>query len=238
MNGLLVNNDKNNLLISSDVTPLTYSHKLSRDFKVNKEEIPISSEDGSFVVWHRGDTASRIQDIGIYQAFFSSPTYVGKRVYDQSAALPIEQYIFKAKPTQSSGSGLQMFNAQGVETFNSEKPLLSIIDRVSINVADAYEKPIKQDFDGTLFMDRTLWSKNYPNYSKLGILFTNAPAGVAKTNSIYQIWAYFYNFRTAGSLIELAYRAEYWSYSQSSAVIELDLNLKLEFFVIDLSNVA
>lgn len=239
MSGLQVNNDKNNLLISSDVTPLTYKKSISRDFKVSTELIPLSSEDGSFTVWHRGDTSSRIQDIGIFQAFYSSPTYISKRIYDQSSALPITQYIFSSKPSASSGFGLQMFNSSGFETYNSEKPLLSIIDKVSINVADGYNKEVKKDsIEGTLFVDRTRWAKSYVGYSKLGIMFTNVPAGISKTSSFYQIWAYFYNFRTAGNLIEIEYRPEYWSYSQTSAVIELDLNLKFEFFVIDLSNVS
>ena len=239
MSGLLVENIKRNVQISSDVTPLTYSHKIEHDFKVNNALVPMGNENESFSVWHRGDSVSRIQDIGLFQAFYNAPISMGKRLYDQSAVLQVSEYVFDTRPAVSSGLGLQLFNAAGVETYNSEKPLLSIIDSVSINVADGYNKEVKKDsIDSTLFVDRTRWAKTYAGYSKLGILFKNVPGGISKTSSIYQIWAYFYNFRTAGNLVELEYRPEYWSYSQTSSVIDLDLNLKLEFFVIDLSNVA
>lgn len=238
MNGLLVKNDKGNVQISSDVTPLSSSHMISRDFKVDDSLLPLANEDGTFSVWHRPDATSRLEDIGIFQAFYDSPIYMAKRRSDQSDILQVEKYVFTPKPAASSRAGLQMFNASGIETFNSDQPLLSIIDKVSINVVDAYDKDIKRDsYTGNLWMDRTFWLKDYPGYSKLGLLFTNVPGGIAKTKDFYQIWAYFYNFRTAGSLVEFAYRAEYWSWSGSSAVIELDLDLKLEFFVVDLSNV-
>lgn len=239
MNGLLVENNKRNVQISSDVTPLTYSHKIDHDFKVNNTLLPMGNENGTFTVWHRGDAASRIQDIGIFQATYSSPIYVGRRLYEFSDILQVTKYVFTTTPSASSGLGLQMFNELGVETYNSEKPLLSIIDSISINVADGYDKPVTQNqADGTLQIERTRWAKTYTGYSKLGILFKNVPAGVSKTKSIYQVWAYFYNFRTSGSVVELEYHPAFWSYMQNSQVIALDLNLKLEFFVVDLSNVV
>lgn len=239
MSGLLVENSNRNVQISSDVTPLTYSHKIEHDFKANNTLVPMGNENESFSVWHRGDGVSRIQDIGLFQASYNSPISIGKRRYDQSAVLQVSEYVFDTRPAVSSGLGLQLFNALGVETYNSEKPLLSIIDSVSIHVADGYNKEVKRDSTtGELYVDRTRWAKTYAGYTKLGILFKNVPGGISKTSSFYQIWAYFYNFRTSGNLVELEYRPEYWSSSQTSQVIELDQNLKLEFFVIDLSNVA
>lgn len=239
MSGLLVENSNRNVQISSDVTPLTYSHKIEHDFKVNNVLVPMGNENESFSVWHRGDSVSRIHDIGLFQAFYNSPISIGKRRYDQSAILQVSEYVFDTRPAVSSRLGLQLFNASGVETYNSEKPLLSIIDSVSIHVADGYNKEVKRDSTtGELYVDRTRWAKTYAGYTKLGILFKNVPGGISKTSNIYQIWAYFYNFRTAGNVVELEYRPEYWSSSQTSQVIELDQNLKLEFFVIDLSNVA
>lgn len=239
MSGLFAANDKGNVLISSDTESLTFSHIIHHDFYQNNVSVPLGNEDGTFSVWYRGDTTSLLYRIGIFQAMYSSPMYVGRYQGNvQPQNTEVDQYIFTSNPTPSSGLGLQLFNANGVETYNSEKALLSIIDKVSIRVADSYDKPVKRNSDGSLYIDATYWSKSYTGYTKLGLLFTNAPGGVAKTSSIYQVWAYEYNFRTAGNKIELEYRPAYFSYSQSSAVIDLDTELRLEFFVIDLSNVA
>lgn len=239
MNGLLINNDANNVLISSDVTPLTYDKKILHDFTANGNlKVPVSNTDGSISVWNRAGTDSSIIYIGMYHDFYGSPTYMGKRRFSNGSDLQVTEYKFRPSPPASSGYGLQLFDADGNETYNSEKPLLNIIDKVNIRVADGYNKEIKYDqYEGYYWVDRSTWSKNYPGVTKLGIMFNNVPAGISKTSSLYQIWAYFYFFRTVGSRVELEYRPEYWSSSQSSAVIELDLELELEFFVIDLSNI-
>lgn len=243
MSGLMVENDKGNLLISSDTIPLTYSNTIVYDFgylsEYFKGEIPIGSEDGNFSVWHRSHpVGDELHRIGIYPPDFSGSMYLG-RLWDNNRLYHrVEQHIFKAQPPPSSGVGLQLFDADGVEVYNSEKPILSVIDKVSLRVADSYNAELKRNFDGDLYFEPTLWSKKYAGYSKLGLLFTSVPAGISKTSSIYQVWAYNYNFMTIGDTVSLRYRPAYFFWSGSSAVIELDLELRLEFLVIDLSNVA
>ena len=243
MSGLFVANDKNNVLISSETAALTYSHVDVYNYSYLDgyfdEPLPLSSNDGSFSVWHRGDPAdNELYRIGIFQPMYGTPMYLGRYRNNNRLVHIVERYTFTATPPTSSGVGLQLFDALGKEVYNSEKPLLSVIDKVSLRVADSYDKELKQNFDGNLYFDPTLWSKTYPGYEKLGLLFTNVPGGVSKTSSFYQIWAYEYNFMTLGDTINLRYRPAYFSWSGTSAVIELDTELRFEFLVIDLSNVA
>ena len=238
MSGLFVANDKRNVQISSDVTPLSYKQTIIHDYTTARLVLPVGNEDGTFNVWHRGEATNPIHHIGLFQAGYSAPIFMGKHVGTTSSTLLVEQHIFSSKPVISSGVGLQMFNANGIETYNSEKPLLSIIDKISLRPEDAYRKTVRKDFDGTLIMDRTLWEKTYPGYTKLGLLFTNVPGGIFKEPAYYQIWSYAYNFRTAGNTINIAFRAEYFSWSGTSASIPMDDELKFEFFVVDLSNIV
>jgi len=235
MTGLLVENDKRNVQISSDVKQLMRSRLVHHDFNENNVSVPIGNEDGTFSVWHRSDTTNKYSDIGVFSRT-TGATFLGKRKYVNGDGLKVDQHIFSSIPPPSSGVGLQMFDENGVETFNSDNPLLSIIDKVSIHVEDAYEKEWREGSDGTLYQDRTKWSKTYPGYSKLGILFANVPAGIYKSPNYYQIDAYAYNFMTVGNVVELWYRAEYFFWSGSSATITPNWDSELEFFVIDLSN--
>lgn len=237
MSGLWANNDRGNVLISSDANQITYSHTMLHDFNVSNTDVMLGREDGTFSVWSRTDTVSVLHNIGIVQAGLGGRTIMGKHSGISSPDLKVYEHIFTSKPSTSSGVGLQLFNASGIEVFNSDKPLLSIIDKITIDPEVAYRKEFR-NANGVLVQDRTFWEKSYPNHSNLGLMFTNVPAGIMKEAAYYQIFGYAYNFRTSGNTINIAFRSEYAFWSGTSRVITLDESVRFEFFVIDLSNVA
>ena len=229
--GLEIYNDTNSLLLSSDTVPILFQQKIVSKLTNNiNSKIMLSKKDGILSVYYFNcnNDVSRISDYGVF-----SPLGAGDNYYilpDKMGAseyIDVEEYQFKAQIKHPCNAGLQIFNASGLEVYNSNHVPLTIVDKVSIDVSKSWYP-----------MSTKIWSNSYPNRTKLGFLFTNIPAGITKSKTYSGVYAYDYRpYCDNKGYISLAYSPTIWTYSYSSAEIPIDTSLRLEFFVIDLSNI-
>lgn len=218
--GIHILNDKQSVQISHETIPMVYHEKISHNLK-NISGIPLKSDNGTISVFRPLATFDRVAEYGIYHPFGITAILPDRIKSD----LWIEQYIFKPQIKQSSRVGMQIFDENGGEIFNSDSLLLSIIDKVTLDPSQSWAD-----------LNFHFWTNYYANTTKFGFLFTNLPSGLSKSNSMPNIWAYDYRFVADNHLATFAFKPSTMTYSFSSAEIPLDYSLRTEFFIVDLSN--
>ena len=227
--GLEIYNDNNSLLLSSDTIPILYQQKVvSRVTSNVNSKVLLSKKDGVLSVYYFDckNDVNRISDYGVFSPFGAGDNYyILPDKMGASEHIDVEEYQFKAQIKYSCNAGLQLFNASGVEVYNSNHVPLTIVDKVSIDVSNSWYP-----------MSTKSWGKIYTGRTKLGFLFTNIPAGITKSKTYSGVYAYDYRpYCDNEGFISISYTPTIWTYSYSSAEIPIDRSLRLEFFVVDLS---
>lgn len=224
--GLQIFNDNKSLLLSSDAVPIVYQQKIISKLTTNvASSIPLSKNGMlSAYYFNSGGDSGRIKEYGVFAPFGASNNFFILPDKMTATGIMVEEYQFKASLKNTANHGLQLFDATGKEIYNSNNIPISILDKVSINVADSWNP-----------LSVKSWSAYYTG-KKVGFLFTNIPMGITKSNSMPQIWAYDYRPYTDDTgMAMLLYTPTVWSYSYSSASIPIDYSLRLEFFIVDVS---
>lgn len=232
--GLEFFNDNNSVILSADVTPLCFhsktSHSLTKDVK---SSIPLHVEDGYLSVFkvHLAD-GSRIMDYGIFSPMGTSGYYFLADRLQNGQSIVIDEYKFKLGLSQTTNKGLQLFDAQGNEVYNSSNKPINILGHNSINVSDCWLKNNQGQYTGQ-YTNKIL----YGTFSgkKVGILFTNIPTGIIKFS--HQSAVYNYDFRMVmeDDWITLMYWVQQWTVSFSNVHIPIDESVRLEYFIVDLT---
>lgn len=228
--GLEIYNDTNSLLLSSDTVPILYQQKVvSRVTSNVNSKVLLSKKDGILSAYYFdcGNDVNRISDYGVFSPFGAGDNYfILPDKMGASEYVDVEEYQFKAQIKYPCNAGLQLFDANGTEVYNSNHVPLTIVDKVSIDVSNSwYPKSVQ------------FWSNIYTGRTKLGFLFTNIPAGITKSSTYSGVYAYDYRpYSDNEGYISITYTPTIWTYSYSNANIPIDRSLRLEFFVVDLSD--
>lgn len=228
--GLEIYNDTNSLLLSSDTVPILYQQKVvSRVTSNVNSKVLLSKKDGILSAYYFdcGNDVNRISDYGVFSPFGAGDNYfILPDKMGASEYVDVEEYQFKAQIKYPCNAGLQLFDANGTEVYNSNHVPLTIVDKVSIDVSNSwYPKSVQ------------FWSNIYTGRTKLGFLFTNIPAGITKSSTYSGVYAYDYRpYSDNEGYISITYTPTIWTYSYSKAEIPIDRSLRLEFFVVDLSD--
>ena len=221
--GIHIINDHQSVQISSGTIPMVYQRKIRHNLRV-ENMLSLRRDHGGVSVYVPPSDTSRIMEYGIFQPFGTDHAHILK---DRIAGdLFIDEYIFEPKIQKSTNIGMQLFDENGTEIFNSDSLPLVILGRASINLADTWNNYKSYSFFSDVYQK-----------TKLGFLFTNLPSGITKSPSMAEIWAYDYRFFSGAGSIGLAIKPNVWSYSWSNANIPINYDLKAELFVIDLSHI-
>jgi len=231
--GLEFFNDTHSVILSTEVEPLCLhekiNHSLTRD-----NAIPLHVDDGFLSVFHVANPPENFYDYGYWSpAGSDGKYYILPDELGSGETIPIEEYKFKLGISNTANSGLQLFNSQGVETYNSNNRPINILARYSINVSDCWLKNSSGQFTGQ-------YTKKFVNGSwsgkKIGILFTNMPSGIIKFSNSRTVYAYDTRISMTDGSLTLMYWVDQWLVSFSSAYLPVDESVRLEFFVIDITD--
>lgn len=228
-------NNGNSVILSTEVTPVCLHQKINHTLTPNlSTAIPLHTEDGYLSVFYVDNPASSFMDYG-----FFSPAVSDGRYYILPDRLPsgqsiaIEEYKFKLGISEPATQGLQLFDSNGVETYNSNNKLLNILGHYSANVSDCWLKNSNGQFTGQY---TNKFISDYWAGKKIGILFTNMPTGIIKFSHQSGIYAYDIRVAMQDGVLTLMYWVTQWLVSFSNKSIPVDESVKLEFFIVDLTN--
>lgn len=228
-------NDGNSVILSTEVTPVCLHQKINHTLTPSlSSAIPLHTEDGYLSVFYVDNPASSFMDYG-----FFSPAGVDGRYYILPDRLPsgqtiaVEEYKFKLGLSNSANQGLQLFDSNGVETYNSNNLPLNILGHYSINVSDCWLKNSNGQFTGQYTNE---FVQGYWAGKKIGILFTNMPTGIIKFSHQNGVYAYDIRVAMNDGVLTLMYWVTQWLVSFSSQSIPIDESVKLEFFIVDITN--
>lgn len=232
--GLEFFNDGNSVILSTDVTPVCLHQKINHTLTSNlSSAIPLHVEDGYLSVFYIDNAPSNFYDYG-----FFAPAGTDGRYYilpDRTLGtktIAVEEYKFKLGLSKQAEAGLQLFDTNGNETYNSNNLPISILGHYSINVSDCWIKDNNGQFTGQYtnkFMSNSWMGK------KIGILFTNMPTGIIKFSTQRGVYAYDIRVSMQNGYLVVMYWVGLWLQSFSSASIPIDESVKLEFFIVDVT---
>lgn len=234
--GLEFFNDNNSVILSTDVTPLCFHSKTTHTLTPNiQSSIQLHKDDGYLSAFkvHLADGA-RILDYGIFSPMGADGHYYFLADRLQSGqSIAIDEYKFKLGLSQTANLGLQLFDAQGNEVYNSNNKPINILGYGSVNVSDCWLKNDQGQFTGQ-YTYRALYG-SYPG-KKVGILFTNIPTGIIKFSHQSAVYAYDFRMVMDDESIMLMYWVQQWTVSFSNVHIPIDESVRLEYFILDLTD--
>lgn len=228
-------NDGNSVILSTEVTPVCLHQKINHILTPSvSSAIPLHTDDGYLSVFYVDNPASTFMDYG-----FFSPAGADGRYYILPDRLPtgqtiaVEEYKFKLGLSNPANQGLQLFDSNGGETYNSNNLPLNILGHYSINITDCWLKNSNGQFTGqyTNKFVSDVWLGK-----KIGILFTNMPTGIIKFSHQAGVYAYDIRVSMVDGVLTLMYWVIQWLVSFSSQSIPVDESVKLEFFIVDITN--
>ncbi|OPH36516.1 hypothetical protein [Moraxella lacunata] len=229
MQGIHIINDAQSVQISTETIPMVYQYKTVHNLK-NTQLVNLQKNDGSISVFLpkvSGDGS--LWRHGIFPPFGGVTCILRDDNRVQNGDLIIEEYIFKPQVVASTNVGLQIFDHNGTELFNSDSRLLSLIKKYEIDPSTSwYTESGRPEYQYTI---------DTASAHKIGFLFTNLPAGITKSPSMSQIYAYDYRFWSDDGIMMFAVGPQVWSWSFSNAHIPIDRSLRTEFFTVNLDNI-
>ncbi|WP_372810046.1 hypothetical protein [Pseudoalteromonas nigrifaciens] len=233
--GLEFFNDDNSVILSTEVTPVCLHEQIDHTLTTSlSSSIPLHEDDGYLSVFYIDNPPENFYDYG-----FFSPAGTDGRYYilpdnlSSGETIAIKEYKFKLGLSKSANQGLQLFNANGDETYNSNNLPINILERYSIKVSDCWLKNSSGQFTGqyTNKFVSGAWSGK-----KIGILFTNMPTGIIKFSNSANVYAYDIRASMKDGTLVLMYWVDVWLQSFSSVSIPIDESVRLDFFIVDLTN--
>lgn len=238
--GLHINNDDDVVQLSNDTYYLTYQHK-------NTYHLTKKNTEGSLIglTTNNGEIyAYRSNANDLFKYFGVVNHYIPKNTTDRFAVTVIdvtneyrpdifqvivEQYAFKANLLHQTNVGLQLFDENGVELYNSQNKLLNILEEGKINLNDIWDMRSKDGKDNIKYWK----SKTYTD-KKLGIMFKNVPFKFLKFSNLRTIEAPSFRFLTLDDHVQVAVRFEsFLPYFSVDWFAPGDYYF--EFFIVDLT---
>ena len=232
--GLEFFNDNNSVILSTDTTPLCFHSKTTHKLTTNAASaIPLNKEDGYLSAFkvHLAD-GGRIMDYGFFSPMGTNGYHFLPDRLQSGQSILIDEYKFKLGLSQTTNKGLQLFDAQGNEVYNSSNKPINILGHNSINVSDCWLKNNQGQFTGQ-YTNKFLYG-DYPG-KKVGILFTNIPTGIIKFSHQAAVYAYDFRMVMGDDFIILMYWVQQWTISFSNVHIPVDESVRLEYFIVDLT---
>ncbi|MDO5652170.1 MAG: hypothetical protein Q4G13_08590 [Moraxella sp.] len=234
--GIQLFNDNSSIVLATDTMPLCFHNKIThRLTKNNASIISLHKDDGYLSAYHIvNDDGSRFMDYGLFSPFGADGSYYF--IADRMAAnahVMIEEYRFKLGLKHQARMGLQLFDVNGNETYNSNNKPINILAKHSIDVSDCWLKNDNGQFTG---MYRGSFATHNEISKKTAVLFTNIPTGLIKFSHHRAIYMYDIRLLTTEGTFMLYVRPEWWIANFTNAHFPVDINARLEYFVVDITN--
>jgi len=231
--GLEFFNDTQSVILSTEVKPVCLHEKINHTLTRNNA-IPLHVDDGFLSVFYVANPPENFYDYGYFSpAGSDGQYYILPDQLGSGETIPVEEYKFKLGISNAASTGLQLFDSQGIETYNSNNKPINILAKYSINVSDCWLKDSNGEFTGQY--TNKFVNASWPN-KKIGILFTNMPTGIIKFSYQRGVYAYDIRISMTDGYLTIMYWVQEFLTSFSSASFPVDESIKLELFVIDITD--
>lgn len=235
--GLQSVNDSDNVLLSSEVTPVCLHSKTSKSLTTNfNTAIPVHPGDGYLTAFHVVNDSAQFYDFGVFSPFGTMGKYYilgdGNRMA-ASKTINVDIYKYKLGIVNNATTGMRLFNASGVETYNTNNKPINILSQVSIDISDCWIKDASGNYTGQ-YTNKIIQGNWYGK--KIAILFTTMPSGFIKFSNSRSVYTYDIRFNMTDGILTMVYWVGNWTTSFSSAHHPPDPSVKLKFFIIDVTD--